>query len=196
MCIRDRLIVLPNGTPPHKEKRINELNKIKLVNLALSHINNLIIDEREILKRSPSYAYLTLKEIQKENPNDTLVWIMGMDSFLEIETWYEYENFLEEVNLLILERPGYEVDETSYVQNLLESKRILNFQEFKDSKGKIFILPIDPIEVTSTNFPVIIAGDLNILYESSEYKIIDSFVIDNNLLEADWSSDLSKSKFG
>tara|TARA_B100000401_G_scaffold385265_1_gene288916 strand:- start:6 stop:617 length:612 start_codon:yes stop_codon:yes gene_type:complete len=52
------------------------------------------------------------------------------------------------------------------------------------------------IEVTSTDFPVIIAGDLNILYESSEYKIIDSFVIDNNLLEADWSSDLSKSKFG
>ena len=52
------------------------------------------------------------------------------------------------------------------------------------------------IEVTSTDFPVIIAGDLNILYESSEYKIIDSFVIENNLLEADWSSDLSKSKFG
>ena len=37
-----------------------------------------------------------------------------MDSFLKIETWYEYENFLEEVNLLILERPGYEVDETSH----------------------------------------------------------------------------------
>lgn len=52
------------------------------------------------------------------------------------------------------------------------------------------------IEVTSTDFPVIIAGDLNILYESSEYKIIDSFVVDNNLIEADWSSDLSKSKFG
>ena len=115
----DELIVLPNGNPPHKKKRINELNKIKLVNLALSHINNLIIDEREILKSSPSYAYLTLREIQKENPNDTLVWIMGMDSFLEIETWYEYENFLEEVNLLILERPGYEVDETSFIQNLL-----------------------------------------------------------------------------
>ena len=70
---------MPNGTPPHKEKRINELDKIKLVNLALSHINNLIIDEREILKRSPSYAYLTLKEIQKENPNDALIWIMSMD---------------------------------------------------------------------------------------------------------------------
>ena len=172
---------MPNGTPPHKEKRINELNKIKLVKLALSHINNLIIDERETLKKSPSYAYLTFKEIQKENPNDTLVWIMGMDSFLKIETWYEYENFLEEVNLLILERPGYEVDETSLVQNLLEAKRILNFQEFKDSKGKILILPIDPIEVTSTKIRELISNnkDVSALLDGDVYQ----FIKDHNLYQ-------------
>ena len=170
---------MPNGTPPHKEKKINELNKIKLVNLALSHINNLIIDEREISKRSPSYAYLTLKEIQKENPNDTLVWIMGMDSFLEIETWYEYENFLEEVNLLILERQGHEIDEISFIQNLLKAKRILNFQDFKDSKGKIFILPIDPIEITSTKIRELIANneDASALLDGDVYQ----FIKDQNL---------------
>ncbi len=52
------------------------------------------------------------------------------------------------------------------------------------------------IKANSTNYPVIIAGDLNILYESSEYKIIDSFIIDNQFVLADWSSVLSKSKFG
>ena len=52
------------------------------------------------------------------------------------------------------------------------------------------------IKANSTNYPVIIAGDLNILYESSEYEIIDSFIIDNKFALADWSSDLSKSKFG
>ena len=170
---------MPNGTPPHKEKRIDEFNKIKLVNLALSHINNLIIDERETLKKSPSYAYLTFKEIQKENPNDTLVWIMGMDSFLKIETWYEYENFLEEVNLLILERPGYELGETSFVENLLKAKRILNFQEFKNSKGKIFILQIDPIEITSTKIRELIANneDASALLDGDVYQ----FIKDQNL---------------
>ena len=52
------------------------------------------------------------------------------------------------------------------------------------------------IKVNSANYPVIIAGDLNILYESSEYEIIDSFIINNKFVLADWSSDLSKSKFG
>ena len=102
-----------------------------------------------------------------------------MDSFLKIETWYEYENFLEEVNLLILERPGYEVDETSFVQNLLEAKRILNFQEFKDSKGKIFILPIDPIKVTSTKIRELISNneDVSALLDNNVYK----FIKDQNL---------------
>ena len=52
------------------------------------------------------------------------------------------------------------------------------------------------IKVNSEDYPVIIAGDLNILHQSSEYKIIDSFITDNEFVLADWSSDLSKSKFG
>ena len=43
--------------------------------------------------------FLTFKELQKENPNDTLLWIMGSDSYSKIDTWYNYEEFLEEVNL-------------------------------------------------------------------------------------------------
>ena len=102
-----------------------------------------------------------------------------MDSFLEIETWYEYEHFVDEVNLLVLERPGYEIDETSFVQKLLKAKRILNFQEFKDSKGKIFILPIDPIEVTSTEVRELIANseDVSALLDSDVYQ----FIKDQNL---------------
>ena len=102
-----------------------------------------------------------------------------MDSFLEIETWYEYENFLEEVNLLILERPGYEVDETSFVQNLLKAKRILNFQEFKNSKGKILILQIDPIEVTSTKIRELILNN----EDASAFLDVDvyQFIKDQNL---------------
>ena len=102
-----------------------------------------------------------------------------MDSFLKIETWYEYENFLEEVNLLILERPGYEVGETSFVQNLLKAKRILNFQEFKNSKGKIFVLQIDPIEVTSTKIRELISNneDVSALLDSNVYQ----FIKDQNL---------------
>ena len=66
----DELIVLPNGNPPHKEKRIDAGDKLHLVHLALGHIKNLRIDDREVQKKSPSYAYLTYQEIKNENPKD------------------------------------------------------------------------------------------------------------------------------
>ena len=86
---------------------------------------------------------------------------------------------MQEVNLLILERPGYEVDETSFVQNLLRAKRISDFQKFKDSKGKIFILPIDPIEVTSTEIRELISNneDVSSLLDRDVYQ----FIKDQNL---------------
>ena len=147
---------------------------MKLVSLALKHINNLRIDKREILKKSPSYAYQTFKEIQKENPDDDLVWIMGLDSFLKIETWYKYENFLKEVNLLILERPGYKIDETSFINDLLASKRILNFHEFKNAQGKIFLLQINPVEITSTKIRNLIFNneDASALLNKDVYQFI------------------------
>ena len=101
----DELIVIPNGTPPHKEKRIGETNKLRMTKLALGHIDKVKIDDREIIKETPSYAFLTFKELQKENPNDTLLWIMGSDSYSKIDTWHRYKEFIEEVNLVILSRP-------------------------------------------------------------------------------------------
>ena len=44
----DELIVIPNGNPPHKEKRTNAEDKLEMTELALEHIKNLKIDTREI----------------------------------------------------------------------------------------------------------------------------------------------------
>ncbi len=42
----DKLIVIPNGHPPHKDKGIDPKVKLELVNIALAHIDNIQIDER------------------------------------------------------------------------------------------------------------------------------------------------------
>ena len=36
-----RLIVIPNGHPPHKEERIDPQDKLELVKVALGHISNI-----------------------------------------------------------------------------------------------------------------------------------------------------------
>ena len=66
----DELILIPNGTPPHKEKNVYEEEKLEMTKLALGNTANLTIDDREVKKKAPSYAYSTLQELKKENPDD------------------------------------------------------------------------------------------------------------------------------
>ena len=98
----DELIVIPNGIPPHKEKRISAKLKLEMARNTLGHIQNLKIDDRELIKNTPSFAYETLLELKRDYPEDNFLWIMGTDSFDGIATWYSYEKFVNESNLLIL----------------------------------------------------------------------------------------------
>ena len=177
----DELIVIPNGTPPHKEKRIGETNKLRMTKLALGHIDKVKIDDREIIKETPSYAFLTFKELQKENPNDTLLWIMGSDSYSKIDTWHRYEEFIEEVNLVILSRPDCPIRKDSFAERLLETRKIDDVKGFENQTCKILLLSINPIKLTSTEIRTMISNknDVSKSLNQDVYKLIK----ENNLYE-------------
>ena len=177
----DELIVIPNGTPPHKEKRIGETNKLRMTKLALGHIDKVKIDDREIIKETPSYAFLTFKELQKENPNDTLLWIMGSDSYSKIDTWHRYEEFIEEVNLVILSRPDCPIKKDSFAERLLETRKIDDVKGFENQTCKILLLSINPIKLTSTEIRTMISNknDVSKSLNQDVYKLIK----ENNLYE-------------
>ena len=177
----DELIVIPNGTPPHKEKRIGETNKLRMTKLALGHIDKVKIDDREIIKETPSYAFLTFKELQKENPNDTLLWIMGSDSYSKIDTWHRYEEFIEEVNLVILSRPDCPIKKDSFAEKLLETRKIDDVKGFENQTCKILLLSINPIKLTSTEIRTMISNknDVSKSLNQDVYKLIK----ENNLYE-------------
>jgi len=177
----DELIVIPNGTPPHKEKRIGETNKLRMTKLALGHIDKVKIDDREIIKETPSYAFLTFKELQKENPNDTLLWIMGSDSYSKIDTWHRYKEFIEEVNLVILSRPDCPIKKDSFAERLLETRKIDDVKGFENQTSKILLLSINPIKLTSTEIRTMISNknDVSKSLNQDVYKLIK----ENNLYE-------------
>tara|TARA_Y100000768_G_scaffold223966_1_gene169078 strand:+ start:2553 stop:3182 length:630 start_codon:yes stop_codon:yes gene_type:complete len=172
----DELLILPNGLPPHKKRSIDEKVKLEMVELALSHLGKLRIDSREILKSSPSYAYETLSELRTEYPDDNLIWIMGVDSFIKIETWFEYGKFLEAINFIILERPGFKIDDESFAGKTYKNKKIARLSESFAGVGKIFFLKINPIEITSTNIRELISKNLDAskFLDPRIHKIINS----------------------
>ena len=152
-----------------------------MTKLALGHIDKVKIDDREIIKETPSYAFLTFKELQKENPNDTLLWIMGSDSYSKIDTWHRYKEFIEEVNLVILSRPDCPIKKDSFAERLLETRKIDDVKGFENQTCKILLLSINPIKLTSTEIRTMISNknDVSKSLNQDVYKLIK----ENNLYE-------------
>ena len=146
----DEIKVIPNGQPPHRTSVCSNNDRLEMVNLAFKGINQISVDEREIHREGPSYAIHTAREILEEYHQDNLIWIMGSDAFSEIDTWFEWEDFLNIINILVMARPGYEIDLTSMAGTLILERQTSNIDDLSHGAGKILIVDIDPINISST----------------------------------------------
>ena len=146
----DEIKVIPNGQPPHRTSVCSNNDRLEMVNLAFKGINQISVDEREIHREGPSYAIHTAREILEEYHQDNIIWIMGSDAFSEIDTWFEWEDFLNIINILVMARPGSEIDSTSMAGTLILERQISNIDDLSYGAGKILIVDIDPINISST----------------------------------------------
>ena len=60
----DELIVIPNGIPPHKEKRISAELKLELTRITLGHIQNLQRDDRELMNMNNELKNKILESLE------------------------------------------------------------------------------------------------------------------------------------
>ena len=146
----DEIKVIPNGQPPHRTSVGSNKDRLEMVNLAFKGINKISVDEREIHREGPSYAIHTAREILEEYDQDNIIWIMGSDAFSEIDTWFEWEDFLNIINILVMARPGSEIDSTSMAGTLILERQTSNIDDLSHGAGKILIVDIDPINISST----------------------------------------------
>ncbi len=146
----DKVIVIPNGIPPHRQASVSSEERLKMVSSAFKEIQNVVIDNREIKKKDPSYAISTLKELIEENREHSLVWIMGSDAFSEIDSWYKWEEFIKMVNIIVMVRPNHEIPEDSEAYKLLQKSHTIDKDSLSSGNEKILLLKIRPIEISST----------------------------------------------
>ena len=146
----DEIKVIPNGQPPHRTSVCSNNDRLEMVYLAFKGINQISVDEREIHRGGPSYAIHTVREILEEYHQDNIIWIMGSDAFSEIDTWFEWEDFFNIINILVMARPGSEIDSTSMAGTLVQERQTSNIDDLSHGAGKILIVEIDPINISST----------------------------------------------
>jgi nicotinate-nucleotide adenylyltransferase len=85
-------------------------DRLKMVQLAFETYGpQFVIDDREILRKGKSYTIDTILEFRKEYSAESLNLILGLDAFEDFGSWKDFEKILENSNLVIVTRPGYQI---------------------------------------------------------------------------------------
>lgn len=100
--------LIPAADPPHRSlPGASAEQRATLLDLAVRCDPRLRVDRRELGRPGPSYTVDTLREVRGElGPEVPLVWIVGIDSLLQLHTWHDWRRIFDFAHVLGVERPG------------------------------------------------------------------------------------------
>jgi len=118
----DHLIFMPAADPPHKSNHIITLFKHRWSMLQMAAKDNprFRLSDMEQTLSGKSYTVVTLNKLLESFSEETeLYFLVGLDSFLELHTWWHYRELFQLTNFVVLRRPGFPEEE---VENFLRQK--------------------------------------------------------------------------
>lgn len=105
----DEIWFMPNGSPPHKDRRYSErylVHRVEMVKLATEANPHFKVNLSEAVTEAHSYTYKTLQRLRGEYPEHEFYFIMGADSLFEIEEWENFREIFPSCTLLAAPRDG------------------------------------------------------------------------------------------
>ncbi len=131
-----KVLLIPCAQPPHKDASVITPypTRLEMTKIAVSYSIYLEASDIEGRRKGPSYSIETINIIKNNYGTDLeLFFILGIDTFKEINTWKNYKELFKLTNFAVIDRPGIKKDE---IDNFIESLG-LNFK--KGSTEDIFI---------------------------------------------------------
>jgi nicotinate-nucleotide adenylyltransferase len=167
---------LPAGNPPHRQQPVaNAPLRLQMVRAAIEGHRGFVADDREVRKQGPSYSVETLAELRKEFPERSLCLIVGMDAFLSLPKWHQWQELLQLAHLVVAHRPGWRAPASGPLGELLVDHGTGRIADLHDSPhGHIYIHAVTQLEISSTELRLLIASqrDPRFLMPDSVRKII------------------------
>ena len=150
------VVFVPCADPPHKAAPVIPANhRLAMLRLAIEDLNISVarpmfqVDLSEVERGGVSYTVDTLAALRRNQPHAVLVWVIGMDSLVNLSAWHRWEELTDFANLLVIDRPGWQKPVTGEVVAWLR-ERECTAEQFGVSGGVAF-LSTTPVSVSSTD---------------------------------------------
>ena len=101
-------VVSPQNPLKKKEDLLDDDERLKMVQLAVADDPRFFVSDIEMHLPTPSYTINTLTALSGQYPDNQFVFICGMDSLQNFKNWREYQKILDNYELLVFPRAGYD----------------------------------------------------------------------------------------
>ena len=101
-------VVTPQNPLKQKEDLLDDDERLKMVQLALDGDPRFVVSDIEMHLPTPSYTINTLTALSEQHPDCEFVFICGMDSLQNFKNWRAYQKILDNYELLVFPREGYD----------------------------------------------------------------------------------------
>jgi len=149
-CDIDQLWFVITPQNPFKESKslLNEHHRKHLIDLAIDGEKKLRSSNIEFKLPKPSYTINTMAYLSEKFPDHQFSILMGSDSFSNIKNWKNSEILLKNYNILVYQRPKFEVkpkmitDRIKIVEApLLQISSTMVRRMIKENKSIRYVVP-------------------------------------------------------
>ncbi len=117
----DSLLFVPAAVPPHKLARsiLSFRHRWRMLEIATRDHPRFEVSDVEVQVPGKSYTVITLRKLTELYGKEVdLFFILGLDAFLELDTWWHFEELFGLARMAVLRRPG--CDEAGIARFLTE----------------------------------------------------------------------------
>jgi nicotinate-nucleotide adenylyltransferase len=152
-----KILFIPAHIPPHKNDvnsapTVSAEKRAMMVELACEENALFECDKRELERQQHSYTVDTLITLKQEFPEQSLCFIIGMDSLLTFTRWHRYQDILSLCHLVVNSRPNFDLTQINDdTKALLNKHQVRSLDELnKSHTGAIFFTKPMAIDISST----------------------------------------------
>ncbi len=176
----DESYLIPSALPPHKEQKdlADAKNRMEMIRLAVAScpalMKSVTVSDVELKRSGPSYTIDTVCHFKSILPKDSRLYlILGLDAFLEIDTWKSYMDLFMLTSFIVIPRPGTGSSDRSIILKSIEKylkKSVSHGYNYSFSqscyihsdKQPVFFFDVSPINISSTKIRKLINQGMSI----------------------------------
>jgi len=149
----DEVRLIPCFIPPHRqEPGASAEQRLAMLELAVAETPGFVIDQRELQRGGPSYMVDTLQSLRDELGSHTpLCLIMGLDAFVALDSWHQWQCLNELAHIVVTQRPGGLVPKVGAVAGLVEQAQALDVDELQQQPaGRVYFQSVTQLDISAT----------------------------------------------